>query len=295
MRVSSEAALKLWTTIEKARAAVNVDDTVFSELMGVSRKEYRLRRDVSDPITIDELITLSEFLNVSMEDLVRGNLDYAGLTAYHCGDFTYIPERYTEAAFSKKRTSINILSFLERNVGSDFKRSLLRSLRVHENVFRNPDEKINLRFLMDLTQELVKRHYEDEDFFQMGVYSSVVNRSSELGRLMAKQSDGKGVYSLAFDHLIHRYDENFDYQIISLSDTNVSIRSFPRTMVQDGLKLKRLGTRATCVARDGVAASFIRYIGLPTAKSTKSHCIHQGDSYCQFNYEFAPLPATQLS
>jgi predicted hydrocarbon binding protein len=216
-------------------------------------------------------------------------IDFGLLASRVRGDAGQFPERYVAGAFSRKRTSINILAYLEDFHSWEMRDQILRQFQMSEAALRDPNEWINVRFLSDLCEYLSKHGFSESALVAMGSYSLITNFDSNLGIEFRKLQSPSEVIENCFGPLVTLYDRNIDYKIAELHEECAVIEARSNRDVLDALKIREIGNTPYCQVKSGVFSSLVGYLGLPFARVEETSCVHRGDEYCRYEiiYEHA--------
>lgn len=287
----SRKAASLAETLERLRATLDLEPKAWAELLQMTTTEYDEVIAGRRSLSVVSLAMLTEHLDLSMEAVVNGNVDYQAAAARFMGNLGYVPERYLLSANSKRRTTINLLNYVEDFLGWESRRQILRYFNLAEAVFADPDAPINILFHADVCEYLRRyKSFDQDDFFAMGAYSVVTNCTSQLAEILSTQESPSELYRVAIEELVPRYFENNHlYRITDLSKTKCVIESRANPEVLEAFKTERLGNPDSCATRMGVGASLLGYRGLPFADTRETACVHRGDAVCriEFDYEAA--------
>lgn len=298
MPVSSDSRqLNYWETLRRIQKTVKKSDPEFAAMLGMNSKRFTWYASRRRDLPASAIIELTQRLPVSFERVFLGTVDFNALAAHvNQKNASYIPERYRLAAFSKRRTSLNALYFIDKHYGKDLKRIVLSHLQVDEGVFNDPEASINIFFINDLLNYLTRYGHTAGHFVQIGKYSTDTNRLGPIGSALKECATPRTMYDKIVNELSTRFDENFDYRIVSLSDKSVVIQARQREQTEDGLKMKIYGSEPICWMRIGLCAAVPRYQGLPEASFRKTKCVHSGDECCEMelDFEFATFAAKRL-
>jgi hypothetical protein len=285
----SAISRQLLERIERLREGLGIDPPLWCEILDVSTADYVRILEGTQPLSLLSLEALASYLDLSLDLILAGQLDYAALCARIRGDAAALPERYMQGAFSKRRTSINLLAYVEHAFGWPAVKRVLRRLQVHEAAFANPDELISLRFLEETCALLKEMGVDSQGFREMGSYSVVTNRDGSLGQLMAQAGSQRDLYSIMIEDASSRfYDTNFTYSLGRLSDEGCVIAARPTAEACDALGTRLPGSPEICLSKQGVFSSAAGYIGIPNLRVTEPRCIHRGDARCEYHVEFVP-------
>lgn len=260
-------------------------------MLSVSERSYRRLLASNRAPGAAQVLQLTRELKLDPERLARGEVDMAALLTRHRGPANELPEVYSVAAYSKRRTSLHLLSYLERQLGPEAVDELLWRFDLDHRSFKDPDGVINLRFLTDLTGYLARKGATPDLLFDMGANAARVNRDSELGILLRSCESVPEAYDLQVNHLMGHYDRNFRYRLLSLTESHCVIECRERSDVTEALRVRHLGSSQVCEVKLGVSGAVTAYLGLPVSRAVETHCVHRGDATCRYLVDFAPAAA----
>jgi hypothetical protein len=257
-----------------------------ADLLIMTDKNYELRNASENPPNAMGVLSLTKQFNLDPRKFVAGSVDWDTLIQRLSGDSDAIPERYSVAAFSRRRTSNHVLSYLDRNLGSDYVSDLLNRFDLTESAFVDPDAYINLQFLTDLCDHLTKLGLRPNQFKAIGYESARINKNLGFSQHILESLKIKDAYAFLFDNLMGYFDRNCEYRVVRLTETSCMVEAKQNNDVADALGKKTIGSAATCQIKSGVGASFPMSLGLPVADVRELKCIHRGDSVCTFEFNF---------
>jgi len=277
----------IWNTLYQIRSCLNIDHKQFAEALSLSFNQYQKIGSLKQMPSAHSIINLADFLDLSYEKIMTGSIDFKALSRRYSGDSKAIPEKYMKAPRSKKRTSINVLDYLEQTYGWQTRQNALRHFQLSEEAIENPEEWINVLFLMDLCNYLAQLGFSDKELFHMGGFSVMSNFDSELGQKYQRLESVKEIIQTCFEEFAPiYYDKNVDYKIVKMTKNQAIIKAISNKEAKESLDLKEIGNTNYCKTKTGAFASFPAYIGLPYAHTSEVSCIHRGDSSCQYLIDF---------
>jgi hypothetical protein len=270
----------------------------WGDLLGLTDDEYAKKYNQdSFGVQIDTISTLAETLDLSMDSIFKGDIDYTVL-ARHCrGDLHCISERYVGAAsLSPIRSVANLLSYVEFRCGDPVRQMLMRNLQLHSSAFSSLDRRVNILLVTDLAAECRSIGLMDDDFIAAGEQLLVfeydrMSRKLEEERVPKKTKD---IYSYYIEGLPKHVERTFSYEIAALDNDGCVIHSDLTDEVRDGLKTQTYGSKDVCLMRKGILSCPPAYGGLPRAKVEKMACVHQGDDECVYDIRFLQKPVADL-
>ncbi len=246
-------------------------------------------------VLIDEFCRLAESLEVNLDDFYNEKLSLSELKRrMTVGPDHFLPEKYMLAQQSRMRTSASLLDFIGLRHGPLARQRILRKLQVSEAMVENREQMVNMGFFIDICDTVKSYGCSDDFLVEMGGFSSTSNRNSSFAREFEKLSGPKEVYESLVDTLGVHFEKNHQYSIGKLTSSLCDIRSRPNPAVLEALKAKKLGSKNSCLARQGVATSFALYHGHRNVVVEETKCIHRGDPECVYRVKWAPLPVEKF-
>lgn len=275
----------IWETLYRVKQTLDFSDLEFADRLRLTQNQYLQAKNKTAP-SMYNIEALTEELGIDFEILIKGKIDYRALLARWNGNKQYIPEYYQLGAFSKKRTSMNILGYLETIHGWALKDRVLRHFQMHESAFLNPEDTISVNFVSDLTAHLAKWGFQDQDLVNMGRFSVIMNKGS-IGKDLVDCRRPEDIFEKIIFELSSRFDKNSIYDFKSFRKHTCIISATPNKDLYDILKIKTLGNVHTCASRKGVISSFPGYLDLQDANVKEVSCIHKGDQSCDYLIDFS--------
>jgi hypothetical protein len=285
--IPSDHSNPLYATVENLRLATGVTHLQWAEVLRLTASEYERLKQGHSELSTPSLFSLCQYVDLSVEAILLGNVDLKAVSERFSGNHDYLPDCYQVAAFSRRRTALYFLDFVESQHGWYWRNRILRHLQVSEALFKSPDSPVNIQFMTDMMGYLKKNGFRDEDFFNVGLNSRIVNQNApwaiELGRL---GDPAQAFESLILD-LMSQVERNSTYQITRLGEGQCRVESKSNVDVASALGLKHVSSREGCFQRAGALACVPGYQNLPLARVTETRCEHLGDSVCRFEVDFS--------
>lgn len=277
----------MMTDVERLRITLAKDVATWADMLGMKSADYLNCVRGGKDLSVLSLLLLANQLEFSLENLMNRKIDFKTVAAKHAGNNQYLSERYSVAAFSRRRTATNLLDAVEEFLGWEARARALRYLQVNEAVFRDPDETININFNTDLCEFLTRDNGGETLFFNMGAYSVISNQNTVFGRIMSQQRSLKELHQYVVEEMLSSYwERNCKYSLLSLTSTSCQIESIATEELSSGLGIKNPGNAMLCATRNGIAASIPGYLGLPFSNAREIRCVHRGDPACVFETDF---------
>ncbi len=278
----------IWVTIDKIKHTLGWNDAELLDRLQLTKKQLVSEKQLNLSPRLDVITNLTESLGISIESLITGKIDFQTLFAHASGNIKKLPERYSSAKFSKVRTSIHLLDFIENNLGWNAKKSIYNHFQINESILKNAESTVNFLMPSDICQFIGEKFKAPPTLLhRIGAHSSTVNKNSILGRVLSAYKSPKTLHENIFTEIVHRfYDKNQIYKILKLTNQYCLVELNFRDEVKDLLKLKKPGNQFACHSIAGSISSLTGYINLPNSKVTKIDCIHQGGCSCKYLIDF---------
>lgn len=276
----------IWETINRLQASLGLSENEIIEMLELTQKQFRRLRSLRLAPNLHSASAFTEKLDLNLEDFLAGSIHFPTLYQRHIKDSGFIDEKYQVAAFSKKRTILNLLDSVQMSHGWRLRLKVLRKFHMTEAAFQNPDAPVNIRLVSDFMEYLGNHFLSRQDFEKLGAHSVITNRGTSLHRELENLKFPALVYERMVVDLVGFYEKNCTYRLKSLGEGICVVESHPDESVASALNIKNLGNTAICAGRAGILSSTPGYIGLPSAQVIETHCIHRGDSACRFTVDF---------
>lgn len=286
---------RLYSTIENLRTMLRLNHKQWAPILSMSQKEYFKTYLQRKELSIESLKSICHATNVSMDKLMLGNIDYSAAVFYFRGDKEYIPELYTVAAFSRKKTLDNSITYFGDAFGWRSTEIALRHLQIPRTALLKKDMPVNINLMVDLLRFYRTSYCSDSHLYRMGASFLFSNRGTALDKALQKNKKPKEVYEHVAIELMPFFEKNCVYTIEKISDTNCIVKSEGAAEVKELLKSKRIGAQEVCISRTGLMSSLPGFINLPNAQVTEMSCVHRGDSLCRFNINYEKAYAVSRS
>lgn len=281
--------MKLQTEVlERIRVALDKPVGDWADELGLKEIDYRdgLRENTLS-VRGRFLLDLADTLKLSPEAIVSGKIDYRTLEISDPTASDALPEIYAHGAFSRRRTSSQLLDFLEVHYGWRMRSQILKHFGLNERIVAVPDGAISIRFLTDLCCYLIDHGFSEDALFKMGQYSVIANYASPLGRKFRESDGPKSLIESTFTEIVNQFfDKNFLYKLIELNDTSCTVEARLNPEASDTSKSGTIGSVLSCKTRGGTFSSLFGYLDLPYAKVTEKTCVHRGDPRCRYEIDF---------
>lgn len=272
----------LWEKLIQIQNTLLLDDTGMGKLLDLSQESFSLMKQRKGALELGQLDVLTNQVGISMNQLFSESLDLNQIRNLYFGNEYTLPRKYDFAKFSKSRTIINCLTYIEMKFGSEFRNTILRELQVDPRFFDSPDRQMNIGVLRDLCSLLAKFGMKEADFINMGKMSYFVNKEEGLGKDLGSHSNVIDLFADICENHSDKFDQNFDYFITKCEKDGISIGSKPTELALDYLDVKEVGSSLTCITKLGVFGSFPHYLNFLRSYAIKTKCMRQGDNIYEY-------------
>lgn len=278
---------KIWTTLERIRWAIGITETRFADLLRLNRSQISELKNLGQPPSIDSIESLLDEVHLSFEKVMVGEVDYAAISANYRKENSFVSHRYREGAYSKRRTSIPLLTYLRQFYGENEYLRMMKHFQIRDAFFQNPNEPVNVRLITDFLQYLKQKGYPDQFLYSAGRFSFTLASHEMISKVIGEDASPRQIYEKIDTELKGFFDSNFIYQAQKMEDDVCVVSVKQNEDVEDALKQKVLGSREGCIYRLGVISSFPGFSGLPAARTREVACIYRGDPECVFEIDYS--------
>lgn len=287
--MSSSKDPRLWKVLDRIKKVLELDEKDFAEFLQLRPNQYEKARSQNREVSARSIIALSKQINLGYDQIMTGSIDFRTLSKHFKGEKGVLPKKYSVAAFSKRRTSIYMMDFVEKHYGWEERLAILNRFQMNETLLSNPDEHINLRFPMDICDYLMQYKMAHDELIEIGMNSSKSGLSPIVaGKLKEAKWVGEVYEQMCYEILGKYYEQNYNYRLSNLNRDGCIFVGQPNPMAAELLRLKHVGNPAICLVRQGVIAAMPQLGGRPLSEVRKISCVHEGDAECRFEVRFMP-------
>ena len=193
-----------------------------------------------------------------------------------------LPERYAneKQQLVRAHSIQGILKYVNLLRGKNYADSLVKTLKVPENYFKNSASFVNPLFGDDLLDELQKDHFNDYQMREMGTMTLITNFHTPLGKIFRNMDSPLQIYRDVHEVYVDRFGNMVNYKILRLSETGCTIEIRPSEEISEAFKTKFVGSRRMCLVLQGIYISLLGSIQKRFAKLVEKECMYQGSSQC---------------
>lgn len=282
---------------EKIRRTLNLSIPTWCEVIGTKESQYKSLVKLPNRLSIESVMAVSQQYNLNIEQLLNGEIDLLALSHHFSGNHHFIPDRYNVAAFSRKRTVLNNLEYLQEKIDWNARHHLLKKMQISEASLHDEKENINLRFFEDF-YTITKQDFgfTEKDFVAIGQRTVSRFLDAPIAQEFRSCRTLLEVYGRLVGDLLNLYEKhNCFYKITKVSGTKITIHVTSNPDVASAFGVKHIGSASVCQFKLGVFGATPLYLHrkLPMAATKKLECEHWGDKACIFEIDFS-LPAFEL-
>lgn len=275
-------------TIDRLYSVSQLSEIEWLDLLQMTWLEYQKYRGNRISLPDKSLLNLSVFFSTPPESIISGELDYKALELKISNYKPVISDRYMVAAFSRRRTTITTMDFIEKAYGWRLKYDVMKYFGINEAALLDPFSQISLRFLTETCSYLKHRQFQEKDFFMMGAYSSHGKQNKIIAKSLSLAPDLHDLYYTFVNELMPLFECNFSYSYSKLGKYEGLIEMKSNLDIAKELGVSTLGNTSLCNLKCGMAASLPSYKNLPYAHVWHPYCEHKGDASCKFYLDFKP-------
>lgn len=276
-----------WDNLNEIQAMLALKDSELSELFELSFEEFSLLKLNNKSIELQRMDVFLDRIGMDLDSFFEGKFEKNQLQNFYYGPIDHLPARYNFAKFSKARTIINCLAYIEIKYGIEFKNSIVRSLNIDIRFFEDPERVMNTRLLRDLCATLKKYGLTDQDFLAMGRMSYHTNREGKLGAILRTHRNMGDLMEDMCENYSSYFDQNFDYFITGKDKGEIFIGFRPTEHALEYLRYNEMVTNQVCFTKQGVFETFPRYLDYENSIVEKTKCMLEGNSYYEYKIYYS--------
>ena len=283
---------KISTTLSQLQEVLDLDDVSWCTLFGLGVPLWLAIRSGTTEIPAPQLILLCQKLEINLDLLLRGKLDYSLIALRWKGNRLALPDRYCieEHKLSRARSTQTVLKHLNLVFGTAFSNRMLSRLQIHPHYFSmESDEKVSSRINIDLLSELKQNGVKDSEIIKMGTLTLSVLKSSPVGDLLAEAPTPKTLYEFFFTGFSKlRVEALTEPKILHLTNQSVMVEVGIHPEAKEAFNSHIVGNRQSCLFRQGFLKSLLGMIRIKFASCEELTCMYAGDQACVYHLTWEP-------
>lgn len=271
-----------WGNIQKIQDILALKNAEVAELLELSSLEYVTSKLKRGPIDLQRMDAFLDRVGMSLDTFFEGHFDKDQIQNFYYGELDSLPARYDFAKYSKARTIINCLTYIELKYGPELKNSIVRSLNMDIRFFEDPERVLNIKLLKDLCVILKNFGLTDQDFVDMGRMSHYTNKSDKLGQILSSHRNMEDMMHDICDRHSTSFDQNFEYFVTGKDEGEISIGFKPTEYVLEHLGHFEIVSDQVCLTKRGVFSAFPLYLDYDKSYVKKTKCMLEGDNHYEY-------------
>lgn len=287
--VNEPLNLEFWKSINGLQSALGISNTELSEIFSLTEKELFEKRTNNVAPSLRQADNIAKRFNLNLENLFNGSLDLKVIAQQHFGNASEaIPEKYKANAKSKRRTTLNILNFIESSFGYYQRSHLLQKFQLNEAVFLNPDAPIHLDLTLDIANYIYTKNKSDTVLYKMGTYSILNYKNTPITKSLVDSNDEIESYERMFCDISPKYlEKNYQWKIEKTSNSKIVLKGLPNESLKEEILNDPSKHRLGCIIRSGFIGGMSKFVGIRHKKVVKSHCVANGDPFCCYHIDIS--------
>jgi hypothetical protein len=273
---------RLRDTLFRIQDSIQIDRKSYQEILGISATRFAEIAFQSSDISIYELYSIANALDLDIDLIFSGDIDYKALARRYKGDLKAIPEKYQNPSekLGRARASQVIYSHLMIYHGERFARAYFRRLQLYPDAFTDSVEFVHPLIAIDLMKNLTREGYEENQIRSIGTMTLAVTPKVHQ-KALSKTKTPKNLYSYILEEFAPKYyDRMYQYKLDQLSNSKCRVITQTTEFAESVFRGKNIDNRESCLFRQGVFSSFLGVFGKRFARIEEISCIHRGDSKC---------------
>lgn len=231
-----------------------------------------------------QINSFQNFFAITIEDLLEDESKISLLRKRVFGDRDALPEKYENDANSFVRSTYYILKYLRMLYGQAFVDQTVLSLDVHPLYLDKLDNKINIRFLIDLLNKCKELGFKQQDFQRLSgsLFLSIENSESE--DLFSTAHSYEDIYN-SLSLIVNKFDHNFDYDFV-IGKTGADLITRPTEKIKHLLDDPTLNSEILFSYRPMLFSQAPLINNRPGLDIKVKSCTSRGDSFSRYQVHF---------
>lgn len=286
---------RTYSNLEKLRLHLDKSHQDWADSLALSQTEYKKHYLNSCwNLPFKSLVNICDLYKIDSEAVSTSRFDAWAAAEHFHENYGHLPERYTIAKFSKRRTMLNILRHIEDAFGTHVSVRIMRYLQLTPQILHAIDANTNVLMAVDIL-ETIKRTLPNDDYiFTLGRNSVVQTKNSPISTALASCRSVEEIYEKFLDQEVRYHEKNHFYRYELTRQSQIIVESKQSAEVGELLKNPLYGSDEVCTFKAGVISAIPQYIGGQNLPVKKLTCIHHGHATCRWLVNTEQNPKLKL-
>jgi transcriptional regulator with XRE-family HTH domain len=283
--INSTQEVKL---VENIKEQLQLTNCEMASILGMSESNLLEVLNNSRNLKFKDISHLSEKLNVDIDLLRQNQVDFKKVKSFLKIKKSTLCEKYTSIApYSKTQSVKSIIDYIKFNFrNSDpLLNSFYKSFQLDRDCLVK-NQQVSLQFIVDTTEYLKK--YIDLDYYKVGQFSCI-NLASNSFIKKVEQYQSRPIHQLYeyfFLDLIAHFEENFDYQISTITHKELYFSVKAKELLREAYKKNLIDNRYICSYRTGVISALPALFGNSFKEVVKLNNVTEKDAAYKYKVIF---------
>jgi hypothetical protein len=194
-----------------------------------------------------------------------------------------LPEAYNHQTSSFVRATAHIVDYVALTFGRRSADHILMGMNVHPLIFDDLDNRINLRFIIDLLNELKTMGVPDDQIESLGSYIFLSLEHTKLGAQFRTATSYRECYAVVAANS-KLFDTNFEYKV-EIDRREVRLYAIPTEGESILAQYRPEQYRALFDYKRGLMGWFPSLCNLAPLNTTTPYCVSKGDPFTLYRME----------
>lgn len=219
--------LEISEIFKKLRKTAGLSQIEMAKILGRDQATIsRLEKGIQN-LSLDSLFILSEFFEVSYQDILDGNINYWKV-ADKFGKKIKLNDRYLDLIHSSPREVVPVMRLIIEKKGADYLTSFLSQFGLEDLVHIPIDEKISSYIYFDLLSKALSENLVTEK--DIGALVESMHSKDIHGPFFNTYDHQDDSFNMVKAYCLNtcQYEGGFENRIIEETDKTISIGSKPK-------------------------------------------------------------------
>ncbi|HXH31381.1 MAG TPA: hypothetical protein VNJ01_11255 [Bacteriovoracaceae bacterium] len=265
---------------------------VLGEDFRILFEELGIRSGMRRPakLSLDESFRVFNRLNVSLDSIMHGTVDYHSLHSQFFG-WDELPKKYTDRlAYSSRFTSIYMLNFISEKFGQRAAKVIMQHFQLKASHLDDATSSNNMILPLDIC-DYVYSYHGKETLEKMGESFLDVFALSEQGRLLKESCGLKLQLEKFIEEIAPVYvEKNYQWKIQSSTAGSVLISGIPKPEILHEFGTSAIVTDHAIYLRKGFLTALPKLYGSHRVSVEILKSLKDGDAADLYQLSYTPSP-----
>jgi hypothetical protein len=241
------------------------DDKLICDVLKLTSTELE-RVKLTKDMKFDSIINLCNFYELSLEQILKKEVDFNLLRKKIITPSTAIPSKYLNHPGTYMENIRSIINYVKNSMSENTANNLMDRFQISKQAILNDKLNVNVSMAEDVVKFVMEElNFNSHDIFNMAISSYSSDKRKAIMKFGEIAKTDKEVVEIIAKNST-QYEKNFDYHVETIDDTRFILKSVSREEAHDLTSQKELTSQYLIYYKKAAIEVITALMGRPPLK-----------------------------